>query len=124
VLDTMMQDLGVDLRREFDQAARDLESTGLSSYESKAYVALVAMGFGTADDIAGLSRIPRTSSYKVLKGLEEKGFVEWEVEEAIPGRGGHPRRLFHVTGSEIAALKVARDALLRLWEGLEGVLGD
>jgi len=75
MLETIIQDLGVDLRQEFDRAARDLEATGLSSYESKAYVALVAMGFGTADEIAGLSRIPRTSSYKVLKALEEKGFV-------------------------------------------------
>ena len=75
MLETIVQDLGLDLRREFDDAARDLEATGLSSYESKAYVALVAMGFGTADEIAGLSRIPRTSSYKVLKSLEEKGFV-------------------------------------------------
>jgi sugar-specific transcriptional regulator TrmB len=74
-METIVQDLGLDLRREFDEAARNLEATGLSSYESKAYVALVAMGFGTADEIAGLSRIPRTSSYKVLKALEEKGFV-------------------------------------------------
>ena len=75
MLETIIQDLGVDLRQEFDRAAKDLEATGLSSYESKAYVGLVAMGFGTADEIAGLSRIPRTSSYKVLKSLEEKGFV-------------------------------------------------
>ena len=75
MLETIIQDLGVDLRQEFDHAAKDLEATGLSSYESKAYVGLVAMGFGTADEIAGLSRIPRTSSYKVLKSLEEKGFV-------------------------------------------------
>ena len=75
MLETIIQDLGIDLRQEFDLAARNLEATGLSSYESKAYVGLVAMGFGTADEIAGLSRIPRTSSYKVLKSLEEKGFV-------------------------------------------------
>jgi sugar-specific transcriptional regulator TrmB len=75
MLETIMQDLSIDLRQEFDRAASDLEATGLSSYESKAYVALVAMGFGSADEIAGLSRIPRTSAYKVLKGLEEKGFV-------------------------------------------------
>jgi sugar-specific transcriptional regulator TrmB len=75
MLETIIQDLGMDLRQEFDRAASDLEATGLSSYESKAYVALVAMGFGTADEIAGLSRIPRTSSYKVLASLEEKGFV-------------------------------------------------
>jgi len=75
MLETIIHDLGMDLRQEFDRAAKDLESTGLSSYESKAYVALVTMAFGTADEIAGLSRIPRTSSYKVLKSLEEKGFV-------------------------------------------------
>jgi len=68
--------------------------------------------------------VSRGALYKTLERLEEKGFVEWEVEEATPGRGGHPRRLFRVTGSGIAALKVARDALLRLWEGLERVLGD
>jgi sugar-specific transcriptional regulator TrmB len=75
MLETIIQDLGIDLRQEFDHAAKDLEANGLSSYESKAYVGLVAMGFGTADEIAGLSRIPRTSSYKVLKSLEENGFV-------------------------------------------------
>ena len=94
MLDTMMQDLGIDLRREFDQAARDLESTGLSSYESKAYVALVTMGFGTADDIAGLSRIPRTSSYKVLKGLEEKGFVYSTQGRPIVYRPEDPGRVY------------------------------
>jgi DNA-binding PadR family transcriptional regulator len=68
--------------------------------------------------------VSRGALYKTLERLEEKGFVEWEVEEATPGRGGHPRRLFRVTSSGIAALKVAREALLQLWEGLENVLGD
>jgi DNA-binding PadR family transcriptional regulator len=68
--------------------------------------------------------VSRGALYKTLERLEEKGFVEWEVEEATPGRGGHPRRLFRVTSRGIAALKVARDALLQLWEGLEGVLGE
>jgi PadR family transcriptional regulator PadR len=68
--------------------------------------------------------VSRGALYTTLERLEEKGFVEWEVEEAIPGRGGHPRRRFRVTSSGIAALKVARDALLQLWEGLESVLGD
>lgn len=94
VLETIVQDLGVDLRREFDQAASDLESTGLSSYESKAYVALVAMGFGTADEIAGLSRIPRTSSYKVLKALEEKGFVYSTQGRPIVYRPEDPSRVY------------------------------
>ncbi len=75
MLDTFVQDLGKNLRSEFEAAAKSLEATGLSSYEAKAYVGLVAMGFGTADEIADLARIPRTSSYKVLKALEDKGFA-------------------------------------------------
>ena len=49
--------------------------------------------------------------------LEELGH---RVEEATPDRGGHPRRLFRVTSHGIAALRVSRDALIRLWEGLDG----
>jgi len=90
MLETIIQDLGIDLRQEFDRAATDLEATGLSSYESKAYVALVAMGFGTADEIAGLSRIPRTSSYKVLASLEEKGFVHSTAGRPIVYRPEDP----------------------------------
>jgi sugar-specific transcriptional regulator TrmB len=90
MFETIIQDLGIDLRQEFDRAARDLEATGLSSYESKAYVALVAMGFGTADEIAGLSRIPRTSAYKVLKALEEKDFVHSTVGRPIVYRPEDP----------------------------------
>ncbi len=90
MLETIVQDLGIDLRQEFDRAAGDLEATGLSSYESKAYVALVAMGFGTADEIAGLSRIPRTSAYKVLKSLEEKGFVHSTAGRPIVYRPEDP----------------------------------
>jgi sugar-specific transcriptional regulator TrmB len=94
MLETIIQDLGVDLRQEFERAARDLEVTGLSSYESKAYVGLVAMGFGTADEIAGLSRIPRTSSYKVLRSLEEKGFVHSTKGRPIVYRPEDPSMVY------------------------------
>ena len=57
-----------------------------------------------------------------LERLAEKGFVDWEVEETTPGRGGHPRRRFRVTSRGMTALRVAKDALFRLWEGLDGVL--
>ena len=95
MLETIIQDLGVDLRQEFDIAAKNLEATGLSSYESKAYVGLVAMGFGTADEIAGLSRIPRTSSYKVLKSLEEKGFVH-STKQFAGNHNSARQSIFHV----------------------------
>jgi DNA-binding PadR family transcriptional regulator len=68
--------------------------------------------------------VSRGALYKTLERLEEKGLVEWDVEEGIPERGGHPRRRFRVTSAGIATLKLSRETLLRLWEGLEGVLGE
>ena len=68
-------------------------------------------------------RVSRGALYKTLERLEDKGFVEWEVEETTPGRGGHPRRRFQVTPAGVSALQTSRDALYRLWQGLDGVLG-
>jgi len=68
-------------------------------------------------------RVSRGALYKTLERLEGKGFVDWEVEEATPGRGGHPRRRFRVTSAGITALQTSRDALFRLWQGLDSVLG-
>jgi DNA-binding PadR family transcriptional regulator len=68
-------------------------------------------------------RLSRGALYKTLERLEDKNLVEWEVEEATPDRGGHPRRLFRVTSSGVAALRISREALYHLWEGLDSVLG-
>jgi len=74
------------------------------------------------DESAG-RRVSRGALYKTLERLEDKGFVAWEVEETTPGRGGHPRRRFKVTREGVFALQTSRDALHRLWRGLEDVLG-
>jgi len=66
---------GVDLEREFERATKTLESIGLSSYEARGYIALVAHGYGSAETIAATARIPRTSAYKVLQSLCQKGFA-------------------------------------------------
>lgn len=63
------------LEREFINVSGKLESIGLSAYESKAYIALVAHGYGNAELIAKTAQIPRTSAYSVLKSLELKGFA-------------------------------------------------
>src|SRR2546425_12680589 len=64
---------GVDLDQEFERATRTLESIGLSGYEARGYIALVAHGYGSAETIAETARIPRTSAYKVLQSLCQKG---------------------------------------------------
>ncbi len=68
-------------------------------------------------------RVSRGALYKTLERIERKGFVDWDVEEATPGRGGHPRRRFRVTPLGITALQTSRDTLFRLWQGLDAVLG-
>ena len=70
-----MVDLKIDLQKEYENLQSDLEMLGLSSYEVRTYLALVVYGYGDAETIAKVAKIPRTSSYKVLSSLEEKGFV-------------------------------------------------
>ena len=66
---------GLDLREEYEKASKTLESIGLSTYEARGYIALVAHGFGSAETIAETAGIPRTSAYKVLQSLCSKGFA-------------------------------------------------
>lgn len=64
------------LMKEYLRISGTLSKFGLSEYESRAYVALVALGPSSVNLVAEIARIPRTSAYKVMKGLEAKGFVE------------------------------------------------
>jgi len=71
-----------------------LAKLGLSEYESRAYVALVALGSGSANFVAEVSQIPRTSAYKVMKSLEAKGFVR--------EKQGRPRAFSPVDPSDLS----------------------
>lgn len=74
------------------------------------------------------ARVGRTVSrgtlYKTLERMEAKGLLEWAEEDGPPERGGHPRRRFAVTERGLEALREARAALEKLWEGLGEVLGE
>jgi PadR family transcriptional regulator PadR len=76
---------------------------------------------GELDRRAGRS-VSRGTLYKTLERLETKGFLEWASEGGSPERGGHPRRRFTVTGRGVTALRDSREALGKLWEGLEGLV--
>ena len=69
-------------------------------------------------------RVSRGAIYKTLDRLESKDLVTWTTEDSTPARGGHPRRLFSVTPAGVELLQASRDALFRLWDGLDGVLGE
>lgn len=75
-------------------------------------------------DAEARRRVSRGALYKTLERLEGKGYLAWSTEIATPERGGHPRRLFTVTPEGVAVLRNSRDALFRLWDGLDPILGE
>ena len=77
-LKSIIQSTGKDvdaLLMEYESISSVLRSVGLSDYESRAYIALVAAGSSSASFVAEIGQIPRTSAYRTLQGLERKGFA-------------------------------------------------
>ncbi len=71
-----------------------LAKFSLSTYESKAYIALCSMIKGKAVDISEASRIPRSKIYEVLKELNKKGFVEIEKSKPLIYTVVPPKEVF------------------------------
>lgn len=76
----------------------ELGELGLSSYEERAYRALLALGAATASDVADHGEVPSGRVYGVLNGLEARGLVAVHA--------GDPRRY------EPVAPETAADRLL------------
>ncbi|MFH1579713.1 MAG: helix-turn-helix domain-containing protein [Thermoplasmatota archaeon] len=89
-----------ELMKEYLKVASTFSRLGLSEYESRTYVALVALGTGSANLVAEVAQIPRTSSYKVMRSLEQKGFAR-----KLQGR---PRSFSPVDPSELSKRLVAQ----------------
>jgi PadR family transcriptional regulator PadR len=62
--------------------------------------------------------------YITLDRLEKKGYVSSTMGEADPKRGGRPKRFIRVTPEGVRVLAQHREALLRVWEGLERTLEE
>ncbi len=67
--------LGSEASQEYRRAVDVLGKVGLTVYEARAYIALVARGVGDAASLAHAAGIPRTSAYKVLESLSQKGYA-------------------------------------------------
>jgi sugar-specific transcriptional regulator TrmB len=66
-----------------ESAVRGLGDLGLTLGESRAYVALLEGGTGTAAEVAANASIARPKVYEALRLLEEKGFVTSSIEGSI-----------------------------------------
>lgn len=64
------------LRKEYEIITSVLTSRcGLSDYQARCYLSLVAQGEASADQVAEVGQIPRTSAYKSLRGLCKLGWA-------------------------------------------------
>ena len=64
-----------------ERALEALRELGLTEYEARAYLALVAHGELTAREVSQASGVPYSKIYGVLEGLRERGWVGFK-----PGR--------------------------------------
>lgn len=58
------------------RATEMLKMLGLSAYEAQGFAALVYHGVANADAVADTAKIPRTSAYKVMESLVQKGLAK------------------------------------------------
>lgn len=69
-------------------------------------------------DVAG-RELSVSAIYVTLIRLEEQGLVASELTGPDPEKGGRGRRFFRVTPLGWTELRASRDALTRLWAGVE-----
>jgi DNA-binding PadR family transcriptional regulator len=68
--------------------------------------------------------VARGAVYITLDRLVKKGYLRSRLAQPDPERGGQPNRFFAVTPEGRAALRVSRDALVKLWDGLDATLEE
>ena len=64
-------------------------------------------------------KVARGALYTALERLEDKRYLKSRMSAPLPERGGRSRRYFTVTPAGLAAIRAARNSLLRLWHGIE-----
>ena len=57
--------------------------------------------------------------YTALDRLERKGYVSSSMSDPTPQRGGRARRYYQLRPAGAAALRRSREALARMWAGVE-----
>jgi len=59
-----------------ETAIEGLKRLGLTTYESRVFLALQKLGTGTASEVSEIVDVPRSQVYGAADGLEERGLVE------------------------------------------------
>lgn len=101
----------------------------LGEFEQMVMLAVMRMGDGAygpniAEEIERRANrdVSRGALYTTLDRLEGKGYLRWEIEAHTSERRGSRKRRFEVTPEGLEGLINCREALMNLWDGLEGAL--
>lgn len=90
-----------ELLDEYAKISGTLSRLGLSEYESRAYIALVAAGSTTPTFVAEIAQIPRTSAYRTLESLEAKGYARSTAERPRTFAATDPSALGEALATEV-----------------------
>ena len=66
--------------------------------------------------------VTRGALYTALERLEGKRYLRSWLSEPLPERGGRSRRYFALTPAGLAEVRICRQSLMRLFQGLERLL--
>jgi DNA-binding PadR family transcriptional regulator len=98
----------------------------LGDFEQMVLLAVVHLGDGVygvpiVDEIARRTgrEVAPAAVYVTLRRLEEKGMVASWMGESTGERGGKARRHVRVTRAGRESLRASREALDRMWRGLD-----
>ena len=98
----------------------------LGEFEQLVLLAILRVGDG-AYAVSMLGEIERQTGrsvshaavYIALRRLEEKGLVTSRLAESTAERGGRGKRYYEVHPAAVPLLRESREALLRMWDGVE-----
>ena len=91
-----------------EEARKTLRQIGLTSYETRAYLALIESGVMTASQVSERSDVPYSKIYETLNSLQRKGWIETKK--------GRPTRYYPKAPSEaFQATRLRLEENIRLW---------
>jgi sugar-specific transcriptional regulator TrmB len=92
-----------------EEARKTLRESGLTSYETRAYLALIESGVMTANQVSEHSDVPYSKIYETLNSLQRKGWIETKE--------GRPTQYYPKSPSEaFQATKLRLEEKIRLWK--------
>lgn len=98
----------------------------LGEFEQLVLLAVVRLGAAAYGSTIRREIEERTSRsiaigalYTALDRLERKGYVNSRLADPTPQRGGRAKRFFQLRPAGASALARSRDALTRMWAGVE-----